>query len=419
MLNTTPRNRIPLITLFITSLISTTGDMMAAIAIPWFVLETTGSTVQTGIAAFFTVSPIVIGMAFGGTLVDRLGYKRVSVVADLASGLTILLIPVLHTTVGLAFWQLLLLVFIGNLLDAPGRSARQSMLPELADLAGISIERATGLSESLNRATTMMGAPIAGLLIAYIGATGVLVVDALTFGLSSFGVLLFIPMKLFLQNQSESENSYWQDLREGYGFVRKDSLILTLIVVMMVTNMIDYAWSAVTHPVYMRTLFGEDNGIVLLGILVGIFGASSFISGLLFSWRGDRIPNHPRFLAIIYCLIPLRFLVFATFAPFEALIIAYIFSGLMAGPINPILSTIAYRRIPDKMRGRVFGIMSSGVLVAMPLGGLIGGFLAEWLSLEMTLVAYTAIYLLATGSLLFNRHLQATSDAEQPHLIVR
>lgn len=407
-----PRNRLPLITLFITTLISTTGDVMAAIAIPWFVLETTGSTVQTGITAFFSVVPIVIGMAFGGTLVDRLGYKRVSVVADFASGLTILLIPLLHATVGLAFWQLLLLVFLGNLMDAPGRSARRSMLPELAELAGMSIERATGLIESLNRATTMIGAPVAGLLIVFVGATGVLVVDAITFGVSSIGVLLFIPIALFAKNQSESDNSYWQDLREGYGFVRKDTLVLTLIVALMTTNMIDYAWSAVTHPVYMRTVFGEEQGAVLFGLLVGLFGAASLISGLLFSWRGDRIPNHPRFLAIIFCLIPLRFLMFASFAPFPALLITYILSGLLAGPINPILSTIMYKRVPDNMRGRVFGILSAGVLVAMPLGGLIGGFFAEWLSMEVALIIYTIIYLIATGSLLFNRYLQVTVDAQ-------
>ncbi len=405
----TSRNRIPLITLFLTTLISTTGDVMAAIAIPWFVLETTGSTVQTGIAAFFSVSPIVIGMAFGGTWVDRLGYKRVSVFADLASGVTILLIPILHMTVGIAFWQLLLLVFLGNLMDAPGRSARQSMLPELAEQAGMSIERATGLSESLNRATAMIGAPIAGVLIALIGATGVLIVDALTFGLSSLGVLLFIPTALFINNQSDADNSYWQDLRDGYGFVRKDTLILSLMVTLMVTNMIDYAWSAVTHPVYMLDVFGEEQGIVYLGILVGIFGASSLFSGLLFSWRGDRIPNHPLFLAIIFCVIPFRFIVFAAFAPFWALVIAYIISGLMAGPINPILSTIAYNRIPDHMRGRVFGIISAGVLVAMPLGGLIGGFFAQWLSMEATLILYTATYLIATCSLFFNRHLRTNT----------
>jgi len=253
----------------------------------------------------------------------------------------------------------------------------------------MSIERATGLTESFQRATMMIGAPIAGLLIAFIGASGILVVDAVTFVVSALGVLVFIPTLLFAENQSESGNSYWQDLREGYAFVRKDTLVLTLIVTLMITNMIDYAWSAVTHPVYMRTVFGEEQGAVLLGLLIGAFGGASFASGLLFSWRGDRIKNQPRFLAIIFCLISFRFIAFAIFVPYEVLLIVYVISGLMGGPINPILVTIMYKRVPDTMRGRVFGILSAGVLVAMPLGGLIGGIFAEWLRMEVMLVLCT------------------------------
>src|SRR5215510_14369939 len=81
------KNRVPLYSLFTTSLISVTGDVMASLAIPWFVLQTTGSVTQTGITVFFGILPMVIAMAFGGTLVDRIGYKRISVLADLARGI--------------------------------------------------------------------------------------------------------------------------------------------------------------------------------------------------------------------------------------------------------------------------------------------------------------------------------------------
>jgi MFS family permease len=405
--------RLPLYTLFVTTLISVTGDVMAAIAIPWFVLETTGSTIQMGIVAFFSVSPIVIGMFFGGTLVDRLGYKRVSAVADSASGITILLIPILHTTMGLEFWQLLLLVFLGNLMDSPGRSARRAMLPELAQSAGMSLERATGLNQSLQRATAMIGAPIAGLLIATAGAPGVLAIDAITFGVSALGVFLFIPSRLIDENKATSDNTYWQDLKEGYRFVQQDRLLLSLIIVIMVTNMIDYSMSAVTYPVYMRTAFGTQEGATLFGLLVGLFGASALISGLVFSWLGDRIRRQNRLLAIVFILLAIRFFVFATFPPIWGLAIIILFSGLAAGPINPILDTITYRRVPDTMRGRVFGILSAGVLIAMPLGGVVGGHLLEWLNLQATLVIYGIFYILATGSLFFNRQIQVLDTLPQ------
>ena len=113
---TTPRKRLPLSAFFTGSAISYIGDMLTFLAIPWFVLQITGSVTQTGITAFFSTLPSVFSAFFGSTLVDRLGYKRTSVLGDIASGATVALIPLLYHTVGLAFWELLALVFLGGLL---------------------------------------------------------------------------------------------------------------------------------------------------------------------------------------------------------------------------------------------------------------------------------------------------------------
>jgi MFS family permease len=77
-------------------------------------------------------------------------------------------------------------------------------------------------------------------------------------------------------------------------------------------------------------------------------------------------------------------------------------SILRHGPINPIIGAALYERIPREMRARVFGLISAGVLVATPLGGLLAGFLAQQAGLRETLLIYTVIYTIATGSPLFN-----------------
>jgi MFS family permease len=104
--STAQKNSLPIFSLFTANAISLVGNMLSAIAIPWFVLQTTGSATQTGVTGFFTVFPVVLAGFFGGTLVDRLGYKRTSIIADIASGLTTALIPLLYFTIGLEFWQL-------------------------------------------------------------------------------------------------------------------------------------------------------------------------------------------------------------------------------------------------------------------------------------------------------------------------
>src|SRR4026208_631086 len=175
------KNSFPIFSLFTANAISLVGNMLSAIAIPWFVLQTTGSATQTGITGFFNVLPVVLAGFFGGTLVDRMGYKRTSIIADIASGVTTALIPLLYFTTGLEFWQLMVLVFLGALLDTPGSTARSALLPELAEMAHMPIERATSLIHIIERGSRLVGAPLGGLLIAFMGTENVLWLDAASF----------------------------------------------------------------------------------------------------------------------------------------------------------------------------------------------------------------------------------------------
>src|SRR5689334_129768 len=186
-------NRVPLYALYAATIISVSGTVMALIAIPWFVLQTTGSASKTGLTAVVTALPAVLAGLFGGVIVDRIGYKRTSIIADLTSGVAVAIIPLLQNTVGLAFWELLVLVFVGNLLDAPGSTARAALTPDLAEQAGFSLERASALSDAISRSTRLIGAPLAGVLIAVIGAGNVLWIDAATFIVSAILIGLFVP----------------------------------------------------------------------------------------------------------------------------------------------------------------------------------------------------------------------------------
>src|SRR4051812_12915833 len=104
------RSRLPLVALVAAHGISLTGNVLTLIALPLFVLAETGSAAATGLTGAAATVPVVLGGAFGGALVDRLGYRRASVLADLASGVSIGLVPLLDATVGLPFPALLALV---------------------------------------------------------------------------------------------------------------------------------------------------------------------------------------------------------------------------------------------------------------------------------------------------------------------
>src|SRR5215216_3305631 len=199
------KNSIPIISLFTANAISLVGNVLSAIAIPWFVLQTTGSATRTGITGFFTVLPVVLAGFFGGTLVDRMGYKRTSIIADIASGVTTALIPLLYFTIGLEFWQLMVLVFLGALLDTPGSTARSALVPELAAMAEMPIERATSLIHIIERGSRLIGAPLGGLLIALMGTENVLWLDAASFFISAGIIAVTIKARRPLEHEEREQ----------------------------------------------------------------------------------------------------------------------------------------------------------------------------------------------------------------------
>jgi MFS family permease len=408
------RNRIPLFALLGANVVSMVGNVTALIAIPWFVLVTTGSPARTGIAAAVTAVPMIISGIFGGTIVDRLGFKRMSVISDIASSVAVALIPLLHLTIGLEFWQLLVLIFLGALLDAPGMTARNSLLPDLARVAGMRLERANTAEQSISRFSLMFGAPLAGVLIAWIGVTHVLWFNAASFIVSAAIVAMFVPSAGVTEHIEKSPSSYLDDLREGFTFLRGDRLILTMATVVAILNFLD-AMVSVIYPVYAERIFGSA---VSLGLIYTASGAGALVTLLLFGVIGHRLPRRETYIgAFILAGLPLW--VFIATPVLSIVIVASLVRGFGAGPLNPIGMTIMQERIPVELRGRVFGLLSAGAWIAMPAGRLLSGICMEAFGLIPTFAVVAAFYLATTASLLLIPALhemnQRTSPEDAPN----
>lgn len=401
-------SQLPIIAFLTGSAISYVGDMFTLLAIPWFVLQTTGSVTQTGITAFFSTLPAVFSTFFTSSLVDRLGYKRTSVIGDIVSGITVMLIPLLHYTTGLAFWQLLGLVFLGGLLKSPGGTARRAMIQDLAELATMRLERANSFSDGINRVAGLVGAPLAGLLIALIGTSNLLWLDAVSFAISALLIGLAVPAQKTRPNTEEQERGYLASLWDGVRFMRRDALVLSLVGVILITNMIDGAFFSVIEPAYIKQVF---NSALPFGFIVAASGGAASVGTILFGAIGHRLPRRLTY-GIGYTIGgALNFWVFLLFPLFPVLIAWQIIAGLAIAPMNPIAITVIQERLPARMRARIFGMIGAGALAGIPLGTFVSGFVIEWIGLQTTLLVMGSLYLLTTLSLLVN---PALREMEQP-----
>lgn len=393
------RKRLPIYAFFLGSVISYVGDMLTLLAIPWFVLQTTRSVAQTGITAFFAALPMVLSSLLSTTLVDRLGYKRTSVLGDSLSGVTVALVPLLYHTAGLAFWQLLALVFLGGLLKSPGVTARNAMVPELAQVAGMRLEMVNALSDGLTRVSRFIGAPLAGVLIVLIGTSNLLWFDGLSFVLSALLIGFLVPATPpVVLSTEESTSGYFAALWAGLRFIRRDSLIFSMLLVGIVTNLIDAAWAAVVAPTYFLQVFHSP---IFQGISIATFGGAAFVGTLIFGALGHRFPRRLTFGIGYIVGGALRFWVFLV-QFFPLLLLWQVIGGLAISAVNPLGDTVLQEHTPPNMRARVFGTFSALILVAVPLGTFVSGFITAWLGLHLTLILMGALYLISTLSLLLN-----------------
>jgi MFS family permease len=386
--------RVPLAALLASEAVSITGNRLTQLAIPWFVLQTTGSVAQTGLVGFFSLLPFVLSSALGGVIVDRLGLRRASIAADLASGATVLCIPLLYHTVGLPLAALLALVFAGALLDAPGVTAREALLPDLVKTAGTTLERGTSLHDGVSRAASMLGAPLAGVLIALLGPANVLILDAATFALSALLMRAFVPAPPPRAAEAATER-YVAQLREGFGFVWRTPLVRAMVVMVLITNMLDAAMGGVLMPVYADRVL---DSVVALGLMSGGMGLTAFLGTLVFAWIGHRLPRVSTLVAGFTLGGPSRFFFLATLPGVGPAIAGFTIAGVGIGVVNPILGTLQYERVPERLRARVFGAVSAGVLAGAPVGALLGAALVELIGLQETFLVFGTVYLACTLS---------------------
>ncbi|MGW5639860.1 MFS transporter [Streptomyces sp. NPDC003832] len=380
--------------------VSLTGTRVSAVALPWFVLVTTGSATQTGLVAFFEMAPYVVVKALAGPLVDRAGPRTVSWTTDLASAAAAAAVPLCHSLHLLSFPLLLALVAVIGAARGPGDLAKEVMVPEAAERGGVPLERATGLSGVTERLASTLGPAAGGALVALLGPLAGLVVNAASFALGSVIIALALPRRRTAKpaegatpQAGEAEEGYWKRFAEGFTFLRTEPLLLTVIVMVSITNLLDAAFMTVLMPVWAKE---SGNGPTAIGLAGTTMGAAAVVGSLIAAVAGHRLRRRVVFFAGFLLAGAPRFLVLALDAPMGAVLAVFAVSGFGAGFLNPVIGAVLLERVPRRMLGRVNALGDSLAWAGIPLGGLIAGAAIASAGLVPVLLVCGTTYFLTT-----------------------
>ncbi|UZI28348.1 MFS transporter [Streptomyces sp. VB1] len=380
--------------------VSVTGTRISLVALPWFVLVTTGSATMTGLVAFCEMAPYVVVKAFTGPLVDRIGPRAVSWTTDLASAAAAAAIPLLHSLDLLSFPVLLGLVAVIGAARGPGDLAKEVMVPEAAERCGTTLVRATGLSGVIERLASTIGPAAGGALVALLGPMTGLVVNAGCFALGSVLVAVALPRGMGRPVVDPSapaggeEAGYWRRFGEGFTFLRHEPLLLAVIVMVGITNLLDAAMTTLLVPVWA----GESgNGPAAIGLIGSVMGAAAVGGSLIAAMAAHRLRRRLVVLGGFLLAGAPRFLALAADAPLGAVLAVFAVSGFGAGFINPVLGAVLVERVPRRMLGRVNALGDSLSWSGIPLGGLLAGAAVSAVGLTPVLLACGAAYFLTTN----------------------
>jgi MFS family permease len=371
---------VPLRALIVAEVISTTGAQMTWLALPWFVLTTTGSPAQMTFVMLAEVVGLGLAGVPAGAVLQRLGSRTTMLVADAVRAPLMLLVPVLHWTGHLSFGALLLLAFFLGAFGGPYFAAQRMIVPELLGEDEATVSQANALTQAANRTTILLGPLLAGVLIGVIGAANVLVVDAATYVVSFLLVLVFVPRTEPAPQEEESKG-----ILAGLKFLVHEPLLRIWIPIFVVG---DAAWTAFFATVPVLVVERFDANATIAGLIFAGFGGGAVLGNVVsFRWLLQRVPGF-RLIALTLPLQVAPLWLLTLHVPAGAMVVATFLSGVGNGLCNPTLHALLTLRIPPAVRAKAMSAAMTVWAFGSPLGLLTAGPVLTAYGAQPMLVAF-------------------------------
>jgi predicted MFS family arabinose efflux permease len=350
----------PLGALLAAEVLSTTGSMMTWLALPWFVLVTTGSPKQmTLVVAAEGAGFAVFGIPSGSVL-ERFGAQRTMRLCDAVRAPLMLLVPVLHWTGGLSLPALAAVAFALGAASTPYMAAQRVVVAEILDEDEASVQRANALLQGATRITMLCGPALGGVLIAAVGSPVVLVIDAASYVVAFALVTALVPVARVVRETDGNDDR--QGVLAGVRYLLRDSLLRGWATALVIGDA-SFSVVFVAIPVLVYAHFGANPR--LAGVFLASWGIGA-VTGNVISYRSERVGGLRQAAPLVLVqAAPL----WAVAAPVSAVAVAgaLALSGLANGLVNPTLHSVLTLRPPAAVRAKALTAMSTASSLGTPL----------------------------------------------------
>jgi MFS family permease len=357
---------------------SALGDAMTRVALIWYVYQSTHSPQALGLLLLCYTGPVIVGGLLAGFLLDRFDRHRVMLIDNALRGAVVALIPLLSVLGALALWQIYVVAVAYGFFYMITLAGTPSLLPAL--VAEEQLSTANALETLSYTLSGVCGPPLAGILIAWLGAPNVVVIDALSY--AAFALALAgISLRPEARREDEAAGQPAYGLRVAVQLLLSNSVLLSTTLMFMAFNVGEgFLW--VWLPIFADRLAGgraELYGVLLGALALGeIAGAVLAGSMRLQLSLGTLICLSQLFAGISLGLLVVGQLVGQSLG---WALVSLILLGVFSAPLTIWAQTLRMRIIPERLRGRTFALLRTLMQGSGPLASALAGVLLPVLGL--------------------------------------
>jgi MFS family permease len=355
--------------LWIGNTVSGCGDQFFLVALPWLILQLTGSGVVLGAIMMVEAIPRAALMLIGGAVTDRVSPRKIMIVTASARAVLVAALAALIWTHHVKVWQLYGLSFLFGVADAFAAPAAQTLLPSL--VASAQLPAANALSQATQQITVMVLPAPAGIIVAALGIAWAFSIDAV-----SFLFIIAALLKLRDSRQFDSavpRSNIAHSILEGLRYVKNDVALRSLLLVAAVLNF------CITGPLSVGVAFlakREFGSPAAFGLLMSSVAAGSLVGLLLAAARKQR--RRGLLLLVVSAAIGVCTASIGLLNHLWSLSPILFVMGASAGFLNVQLLAWFQQRVERAMLGRVMSVLMFASIGLVPLSLAAAGIAVQW-----------------------------------------
>lgn len=381
------------------------GSSMLSFAIGLYILQETGSALSMGIS--LVTGPLVslILTPFVGYIVDNKNHKKIMLLCQFTISVALALFALIFQLFPEHYYiELIFLIIVLQITDNFFGTTIMASLVEL--FPEEKLQQVNSLTQSVSSVSTFL-APIMSSIIYSFISLGSFALLEIIFELVAFGMILGLKFNPVIEEMGEKENnevqgSIWENFREGFSYIRKEKLIL---IMMLTGSVINFFFAAINVglPFVLVNVLHFSNS--QYGLTESAFALGMFIGGIVLS--KITLKRHPMAISYLNLLVVALLLIamswpllFSTTPVGQTVYFFFLnsFLGIALVFVNTPINTFMQQVIPGKIQGRIFSLSMTLSMILMPMGTLFYGMLFDLLSPILIFIVSGIIIFIVTLS---------------------